>query len=54
MYILISYILYAGLISSVNLEIEAINKFILYNSKASQLWVVLYEEKRRKWDSEKK
>ena len=54
MYILISYILYVGLISLANSEIEAINKFILYNLEATQSWVALYEEKRRKWDSDRK
>ena len=42
------------MISSANAEIEAINKFVLYNSKATQLWVALYEQKRMKWDSERK
>ena len=40
--------------TSTNLEIDAINKFILYNAKETQPWVKLYEEKRRKWDSERK
>ena len=53
-YILISYVLYVGLISSVNAKIEAINKSILYNSEVTQMWVVLYEQKRMKWDSERK
>ena len=39
---------------SVNLEIDAINKFILYNAEAMQPWLTLYEEKRKKWDSDKK
>ena len=54
MYILISYVLYIGLISLVNRDIEAINKFILYNSEVTQPWVALYEQKRMKWDSDKK
>ena len=54
MYILISYVLYVGLISLANAEIEAINKFVLYNSEATQLWVALYEQKRMKWDSDRK
>ena len=41
MYILISYVLYVGLISSENVEIESINKFILYNSEVTQPWVAL-------------
>ena len=35
-------------------EIEAINKFVLYNSEATQPWVELYKQKRMKWDSDKK
>ena len=36
MYILISkYYIFVGLISSANAEIEAINKFVLYNFKAT-------------------
>ena len=31
-------------------EIDAINKFILYNAESTKSWVTLYEEKRRKWD----
>ena len=54
MYIFISYVLYVGLISSLNAEIEAINKFVLYNSKATQLWAALYEQNRMKWDSDRK
>ena len=53
MYILISYVLYFSLISSKNAEIEAINKFVLYNSKVTQPWVALYEQKRMKWDSDR-
>ena len=53
MYILISCVLYVGLISSVNAETEAINKFVLYNSEVTQLWVALYEQKRIKWNSER-
>ena len=37
-----------------NLEIDAINKFILYNLEATQPWVALYEQKRRKWESDMK
>ena len=33
-----------------NLEINAINKFILYNTKETWPWVAFYELKRRKWD----
>ena len=36
--------------TTTNLEIDAINKFILDNAEATQPWVALYEEKRRKWD----
>ena len=36
--------------TTINSEIDAINKFIFYNAKATQSWVALYEEKRRKWD----
>ena len=54
MYILISYVLYVGLISSTNTKIEAINKFVLYNYELTQLWVALYEQKRMKWDSDRK
>ena len=42
------------MISSTNAKIEEINKFILYNSKATQPWVTLYEQKRMKWDSDRK
>ena len=42
------------MISSANEKIEAINKFILYNSEATQLWVSLYKQKRMKWDSDRK
>ena len=52
--ILILYVLYVSLISLVNAEIEAINKFFLYNSEATQPWVALYEQKRMKWDSDTK
>ena len=48
-YILISYVLYVYLISSANVEIEAINKCILYNFEVAQPWVTLYEQKRMKW-----
>ena len=54
MYILISYVLYVGLISSANVEIEAINNLVLYNSEATQPWVAFYEQKRMKWDSDRK
>jgi hypothetical protein len=37
-----------------NFEMDAINKFVLYNAEATQPWVTLYEEKRRKWDSGRK
>ena len=42
------------MISSANAEIEANNKFILYNSEATQSWVALYEQNRMKWDSDRK
>ena len=42
------------MISLANAEIEAINKFILYNSEATQPWVTLYEQNRMKWDSDRK
>jgi hypothetical protein len=32
----------------------SINKFVLYNMEPTRPWVVLYEEKRRKWDSDMK
>ena len=54
MYILISYVLYVGLISLENAKIEAINKLILYSYEATQPWVALYEQKRMKWDSDRK
>ena len=54
MYILISYVLYIGLISLANAEIEAINKFILYNSEVTEPWVALYEQNSMKWDSDRK
>ena len=54
MYILISYVLYVGLISSANAKIEEINKFTLYNSEVTQLWVAFYDQKRMKWDSDRK
>ena len=53
-YNLISYVLYVGLISTANAEIEAINKLVLYNFEMTQPWVALYEQKRMKWDSDKK
>jgi len=33
-------------------EIDAINKFVLYNVEATKPWVELYEEKRRKTDND--
>ena len=35
-------------------EIDSINKFILYNAEATQPWVTLYKEKRRKLDNDRK
>jgi hypothetical protein len=46
--------IYIYIYISTNSEIDAINKFILYNSEATQSWVALYEQKRRKWDSDRK
>jgi len=46
--------IYVGLISSTNLKIEAINKFILYNMEVTQLWVTLYGQKSRTWESNMK
>ena len=40
--------------TSTDVEIDAINKFVLYNVKETQPWVVLYEEKRRKWEIHRK
>jgi predicted ATPase len=40
--------------TSTNLEIDAMNKSILYNLEETQPWVTLYEQKRRKWKSERK
>ena len=37
-----------------NAEIDAINKFVLYNAEEMQQWVALYEEKIKKWDSDMK
>ena len=37
-----------------NFEMDAINKFVLKNAKATLPWVVLYEEKRRKCNIDKK
>jgi len=37
-----------------NSEIEAIHKFIPYNMEVTQSWVALYEQKRRKWDNDRK
>jgi hypothetical protein len=33
---------------------DAINKFALYNMEAMRPWVMLYEDKIRKWDSDRK
>jgi hypothetical protein len=38
----------------VNLEIDVIHKFVLYNMMAMRPWIALYEEKRRKRDSDRK
>jgi hypothetical protein len=38
----------------VNLEIDVINRFVLYNVGEMQPQVTLYEEKIRKWDSDMK
>ena len=35
-------------------KIGIIKKFILYNAEATQPWVTLYEEKRRKWEIDRK
>ena len=40
--------------TSANAEIDAINKFVLCNAEAMQPWVTLYEEKRKKWNNDKK
>ena len=40
--------------TSTNSKINAINKFILYDMEATQPWVMLYEEKRRKCGSDRK
>ena len=37
-----------------DVEIDAINKCFLYNTEATQPWVALYEEKRNKWDNDRK
>lgn len=37
-----------------NAEIDVVNKFVLYNMEATQPWAALYEEKWKKWDSDKK
>ena len=42
------------MISLVNAKIKAMNKFVLYNFEATQPWVALYEQKRMKWDSDRK
>ena len=42
------------LYTSLNSKIDSINKFILYSVQEKQPWVVLYEEKRRKWDNDMK
>ena len=36
--------------TTTNSEIDAINKFILYNAEVTQSWATLYEDKRRKLD----
>ena len=36
--------------TTTNSKIDAINKFILYNVEATQSWVTLYEEERKKWE----
>lgn len=41
----LTYTIYVGLISSANSEIEAINKFFFYDSKATQLWVHIIQTK---------
>jgi len=33
---------------------DLINKFVPYNVEETRPWVTLYEEKRRKWDSDRK
>ena len=40
--------------TSANAEIDAINKFVLYNAEATKPWVALYEEKRKKWGNDRK
>lgn len=40
--------------ASVNSEIHAINKFVLYNVDVMQPWIILYEEKKMKCDGDKK
>ena len=40
--------------TSTNLEIDSINKFDLYNEEATQPWVALHEERRKKQDSDGK
>jgi hypothetical protein len=35
-----------------NLEIDAINKFVLYNVEETQPWVALHGDKRTKWVSD--
>ena len=37
-----------------NSEIDSINKFILYNMDTMQPWVTLYEDKRKKWENDRK
>ena len=37
-----------------NSKTNAINKNFLYNVEKTQPWVTLYEEKRKKWDSDRK
>ena len=50
---MISYYL-PWILVSTNAKIDAINKFVLYNAEETQQWVALYEEKIRKWDSDRK
>jgi hypothetical protein len=38
----------------VNVEIDAINKFVLYKWEVTKSWVTLYEEKMMKWVSDRK
>jgi hypothetical protein len=40
--------------TSMNSEIDVINKKILHNKEEKKPWVTLYEEKRRKWGTSRK